>query len=150
MINCIYVHTIQEVSPEFTFQTLLYYYFLNYLFIYFIFVCTGSSLLHTDFLYLQQVGSSLHCGVPAFHCSGFSCGAWAVGHTGLSSCGTWAQLWPIGLVALWHVEPSQTRIEPMSSALAGRQILIHCTTREIPNLYFKTPDFHLVSPFHSG
>ena len=98
----------------------LYYYFLNDLFIYFIFGCTGSSLLHMGFLYLQQVGACLHCGAAAFHCSGFSCGAWAAGHTGFSRCSTWAQLWPTGLVALWHVESSQTRIEPMSSVLAGR------------------------------
>ena len=98
----------------------LYYYFLNDLFIYFIFGCTGSSLLHMGFLYLQQAGACLHCGAAAFHCSGFSCGAWAAGHTGFSRCSTWAQLWPTGLVALRHVESSQTRIEPMSSVLAGR------------------------------
>ena len=36
-------------------------------------------------------GATLHCDAPASHCGGFSCrGAQAVGHVGISSCGTWA------------------------------------------------------------
>ena len=103
------------------YKTLRNVFFLkNCLFIYFILGCTGSSLLHMGFLYLQQAGASLHCGAAALHCSGLSCGAWAAGHIGFSRCSTWAQLWRTGLVALRHVKSSQTRIEPMSSVLAGR------------------------------
>ena len=65
-----------------------------------------------------------NCGAWASHCSGFSCcRAQAPGHTGFSSCGTWAQslrLWGsrttgstvslyfTGLVAPWHVGSSWT------------------------------------------
>ena len=43
------------------------------------------------FLQLQRVGATLGCGEQASHCGGFSCGAPALVHTGVSSCGTWAQ-----------------------------------------------------------
>ena len=64
----------------------------------FLFGCVGSSLLRAGFLQLQQVGATLHCGVRASHCGGFSCcGAQALGAQasvvaahGLSSCGAWA------------------------------------------------------------
>ena len=65
-------------------------------FIYFIFDCIGSSLLHAGFLQLWQAGVTLCCGARASHCGGFSCcGTWALGvqasvivARGLSSCGT--------------------------------------------------------------
>jgi hypothetical protein len=39
-----------------------------------------------------EQGLPSHCGVQSSHCSGFSSwGAQALEHTGLSSCGTWAQ-----------------------------------------------------------
>ena len=57
--------------------------FIIYKFIYFylfIFGCVGSSLLRAGFLQLQRAGATLHCGVRASHCGGFSCcGAWALG-----------------------------------------------------------------------
>ena len=37
----------------------------------------------------------------------------------------------MGLVALWYVESSQTRDQTHAPCI-GRQILIHCTTREVP------------------
>ena len=50
---------------------------LNFLFIYFIFGCTESLLLH--------VGYSLVAMHRASHCGGFSChGVWALGRMGLS------------------------------------------------------------------
>ena len=68
----------------------LFFFFLINLFIYlhFIFGCVGSLL--------RWVGATLHCGVWASHCSGFSCcRAWALGVQtsvvvahGLSSCGS--------------------------------------------------------------
>ena len=48
--------------------------------IYFIFGCTRSLLLHVGFPWLQRAGASLHCGIQASHCGGFSCcGAQALG-----------------------------------------------------------------------
>ena len=61
------------------------------------------------------------CGARTSHCSGFSCcRAQALGHTGFSGCGAWAQLrlmdsrapaqqLCMGLVGSHHVESSQTR-----------------------------------------
>ena len=65
------------------------------LFIYLLFGCVGSLLLHMGFLQLRRAGATLHCGEWASHCSGFSCcGARALStgskHVGFSSCGTWA------------------------------------------------------------
>ena len=63
-------------------------------------------------------------GVQVSHCGSFSCGAQALGaqasavtRHGFSSCGTWAYL----LCDMWDL-PS-----------TGREILIHCTTREVLN-----------------
>jgi len=57
------------------------------------------------------------------HC--FSCwGAWALGHMGFSSCGTWTQLPPR------HVESSQARYQTHVPCF-GRQILNLWTTREV-------------------
>ena len=47
--------------------------------------CAGSSLLYAGFVYVQQEGATLPCGVWASHCSGFSwCRAQILG-------GAWAQ-----------------------------------------------------------
>ena len=40
------------------------------------------------------------------------------------------QLWPTGLVALWHVESSQIR-DQIHVPCIGRQILNHWTTRKV-------------------
>ena len=57
----------------------------------------------------------------ASHCGGFSfCKAWALGHTGFSSCGTWAQqLWHTDLVAHGTWDILGSGIESVSLALAG-------------------------------
>ena len=81
-------------------------------------------------------------------CGGFSCcRAQAVGAQasvvkahGLSSCGWWTlelrlELWHTGLVALWQTESSWTRDQSCVSCI-GRQILIHCTTREVLGVVF--------------
>ena len=66
-------------------------------------------------------------GYSLWQCMGFS--LWwllSVQSTGcrclcFGSCSSWAQsLWHTGLVALWHMGSSQTGIEPVSPALAGR------------------------------
>ena len=41
------------------------------------------------------------------------------------------QLWHPGSVALEHVGSSQTK-DPTCMPCIGRQILLHCTTREVP------------------
>ena len=54
--------------------------FFFYKFIYFIFVCVGSSLLHVGFLQLRRAGATLLCSALASHNVGFfCCGAWALG-----------------------------------------------------------------------
>ena len=51
--------------------------------------CTGSSLLCSGFLELQQAGPLSSCGARDFHCGGFPrCGAQALS---FSSCSMWAQ-----------------------------------------------------------
>ena len=109
---------VQSASTHLT--SLISFFFLN-LFIYFIFVCVGSSLLHTGFLQLRRAGATLRCGARASHCGGFSCcgaralGVWAsvVAAHGLSSCGSWAQL----LLSMWDLPGSG--LESVSPALAG-------------------------------
>ena len=113
-------------------------YFLNLkkknLFIYlFIYGCIGSSLLHTGFLQLWQVGATVRCGARASHCGGFfCCGAWALGAWAsvvvacrLSSCGSWAlecRLSSYGaraqlLHGMWSLPGPG--LEPVSPALVG-------------------------------
>ena len=93
------------------------------------------------FFKLITLQDLLICGVRVSHCSGFSCcRAWALGHAGFSSCGSWApapehrlsSCWHMGLVALQHVESSQTRNQTCVSCI-GRQTLNHWTTREVPS-----------------
>ena len=98
------------------------FYLFIYLFIYLFnfFGCIGSSLLHVGFLQLWQAGATLRCSAHASHCSGFSCGAWALGVCAsvvvarrFSSCGTQAEL----LRGMWDLP--RPGIEPMFPALAG-------------------------------
>ena len=118
------------------------------------------------FIYLFMAELGLRCCVQAFSsCSewgllfvvacGFlivvaslCCGAWALGAQAsvvvarglsscvssvlecrLSSCGTWASL----LRSMW--EYSRTRAQTRVPCV-GRQILNHCTTREVPTILF--------------
>ena len=46
--------------------------------------CTAFSLVCSDWGLLSS------CAVQASHCGGFSCGAWAPGRKGISSCSSWA------------------------------------------------------------
>ena len=58
------------------------------LFIYFVFGCVGSLLLHAGFLQLRA-GATLRCSVRASHCGCFSCWGTRALERRLSSCGTW-------------------------------------------------------------
>ena len=93
------------------------------------------------------------CGPWDSHCSGFSCGAWAPGRVGLSSCGTWSQqswlpgygaqarqLQHMGLVALRHVRSSGAGIESVSPALAGGLFTTKPSGKP-PNFTFLTLNF---------
>ena len=68
------------------------------------------------------------------------CCAWASHQGGFSCCRAQAlgikapQLWHWGLVASQHVESSQIR-DWTRVPFIGRQILIHCTTREVPQIF---------------
>ena len=78
------------------------FFFLIILFIYVIlFGCAGSLLLGRLFSICSEQGllSSVVC--KASHCSGFSCGAWALVHAGFSSCGS---------LAVEHRLNSRTRV----------------------------------------
>ena len=56
----------------------------------FIFDCAGSSWLHGFFPSCGERELPSSCSVQALHCGGFSCcRAWALGHVGFSSYGTW-------------------------------------------------------------
>ena len=65
------------------------------------FARAGSLLQHGAFSSCGEQGLLSSCGGRASHCSGFSCcRAQALGHTGFSSCSTWAQ--KLQLQALEH------------------------------------------------
>ena len=90
------------------------------------FGCAGSSLLHMGFLSPWRAGAALSCGAQASHCSGFSCGARALG--------TWAS---VVLRSCVHRFSSSTECEIFpdqgsNPCSTGRQILNHWTTREVP------------------
>ena len=93
-------------------------------------------------------------GYSQLRCVGFSLRwlllLWSMGSrcVGFSSCDTWAQqlwlagsrvqaqqLWCTSLVAPRHVGSSRTR-ERTRVPCIGRQILNHCTTREVPSVQF--------------
>ena len=95
------------------------------------FVCTGSLLLCTGFLQLQQVGATCHCNAKASHCGGFS-GCWA------QALGTQASVDGGSLLGLVALVVGGILLDQGSnpSPCIGRPILIHCTTREIPILLF--------------
>ena len=85
-----------------------------------------SSLLHGLFSSCSKQGATLGCGVGTSHCGGSSCcGAGALGAHGLQLLGhvgsrARAYYLPcMGLVALWHVEASQSRDESRVLCLAG-------------------------------
>ena len=103
-------------------ELFLFFFFFNFIYL-FIYGCVGSSFLCEGFLWLWQVGATLHRGARASH------------YRGLSRCGAPApdaqaqQLWLTGLVAPRHVGSSQTRARTRIPCI-GRQIPNHCATRE--------------------
>ena len=99
-------------------------------------------------MYLFLAALRLHCCVRAFsNCIEWGLLLlWSTGSRlmGFSSCGMQAQqlwltgsraqaqqLWHMGLVALWHVGSSWTRVGTCVPCI-GRQILNHGATREVP------------------
>ena len=102
--------------------------------------CDSSAFFFFN-VYLFMVVLDLCCCVQAFSSREWgysSCSARVSPCGGFSCCGEQAQwLWPMGLVALWHVESSQTR-DGTCVPWNGRQILNHWTTREVPHLPFLT------------
>ena len=97
-----------KILPEISMYTLLHIFIDMYTLLYL--GCARSLLLHLGFLQLQSMGSR---------------------HMGFSGCGTGAHyLWLEGLVALQHVESSQTR-DRTCVPCVGRRILTHSATREV-------------------
>ena len=101
---------LSRVDSHITFEGL----FFLILFIYYIFVCAGSSLLCKLFSSCSERGFSLQ---------------WLLllRSTGLRAEAQ--ELWDSGLVALWHVGSSQIR-DRIHVSRTGRQILYHRATRE--------------------
>ena len=91
--------------------------------IFFIFGCSGSSLLHTGFLQLQLRGLLSSCTLASL-----------VAEPTLEALGR-QQLWRTGLVAPWHVASSQTR-DQTCVPCTGTQIFICCVTREVRDFIF--------------
>ena len=85
----------------------------------FIFSRVGSPLLRGLFSSFSEQGLLPSRCTWASHCGGFPCcRAQALGHTGFSTCDTWAQL------LLQHVESSPTRNQTHVPCV-GSQILYH-------------------------
>ena len=87
------------------------------------------------------VGAALHCGVPAFHCGGFSCHEAQALEYRLRRCGA------CQLVAAQHVDYSQTGDQTCVPCIV-RQILFHCTTWEVLKKNFFKKE--LCISFHVG
>ena len=102
-------------------------FFLISLFIYFIFGCSGSLLLHKSFLQLWPVGA-LCCSVLASHCSGLSQSPGSRARE-LSSCGTQAWL---------SLQESSWIRDPVGVPCIVRQILNHATIRKVLGNYSVT------------
>ena len=89
----------------------------------FIFGGARSSLLSMGFLWLQWVGATLRfrAQAPGTQASGAAA-------RGLRSCGSWT----IATCSMWDL--LGLGITPLSLAIGG-QILIHCTTKEVPHVF---------------
>ena len=77
------------------------------------------------------------CSARVSHCSGFSCGAPALGCTGFSSCSTWTQSLHARGHAPGHVGSSQIR-DQIGVRCTARQILNHWANREAPRIFKPT------------
>ena len=124
-----------------TYTCCFYYLFSGYM---------SSLLLHAGFHYTRRVGAALW-----LWCEGLSlrwplcCRTQALGCTGFSTCGVWAQLlqlegsraqvqwlWHTGLAAPQHVESFWTKDRTHVPCI-GRQTLNHWSTKEVSLLIFK-------------
>ena len=101
----------------------------------------------------EEWGLLSSCGVQASHGGGFSrCRAQALGCMGFRSSSTSAleclfkQLWCRGLVAPRHVESSRTRHQ-IHVPCIGRQIPVHCTTREVQSMLFLRSSLNAYTSF---
>ena len=94
--------------------------------IFFIFGCTGSSLLHKGLLWLQQRSLLSSCALASL-----------VAEPTLEALGL-QQLQRTGLVAPRRVASSQTRGHTCVPC-TGRQIFICCVTREVHDFIFNYP-----------
>ena len=96
--------------------------------------CGGSSSLHTGFSLVAASGRySLAAVLRILTAVASLWQSTSSRHVGFSGCNAWAQeLCLTGLVALQHVESSQTRNQTSVPSIE-RWILDHWTTREIPS-----------------
>ena len=109
----------EKITWVFLSEIVLGYFFSNFIYIWLFWVLVtvcGLSLL-------RRVGTTLHYGAGASHCGGFSCFT-------RSRCMD-SVVGVHGLGAPWRVESSQTRDQAHVPCI-GKQILIYCTTREVP------------------
>ena len=122
----------------------LFFYFLNFWLRWVFVAAQGLSLVAAS------------GGHSSLRCMGFSLRwlllLWSTGSrcAGFTSCSTWAprlwlvgssaqaqQLWHTGLAAPWHVGSSRTRDQTCVPCI-GRQVLNHCSTREVHPFCFKS------------
>ena len=68
--------------------------------LFYIFGCTGSSLLRPGFSNCSTWRLLSRCSPPASHCAGFCCRAWVLGCR-LSNCGAWACVAPRHVRTSW-------------------------------------------------
>ena len=155
---------LEMVMKMFFIQRFLFFYIYINLLYYLLLAALG---LHccVGFLQLQREGATLHCGVRASHCGGFSCcaaralGAWAsvIVARGLSSCGSRALerrlsscgsqalerrlsscgTWAQLLRGMWDLPGPG--LEPVSPALAGRFLTTASPGKSYPAVYFYKP-----------
>ena len=85
---------------------------------------------------LSPVAESEGCSSVAVHGILFAVASPAAGRVQLEGSGAQAQwLQHVGLIALWDVGSSWTRDQTQVPCI-DRQILIHCTIREVPVEYY--------------
>ena len=121
-LTCPFLKSLSSNYPNWSVFSVI---FLNV----FIFGCSGSWWLRAGFLQLWREGPAPRGRVQASHCGHFS-------YSGARALGTQVQKsWCTGLVALRHVDSSQTRDRTCVLCIS-RWILIHRTTREVPLLLF--------------
>ena len=94
--------------------------------------CFGFLWLRTGFLQLKRAGLLSSCGARASYCSGFSCGAWALGHVGSVTAAHGFLSTGSVVVARGLGSPATYGIRDQTPVLCiGRWILNHRSTREV-------------------